>query len=462
MLAKIGIWLGDSFAEISAMTGEKPGAPISSASASTTRWLHSKKPLADVLRETLLNIQSSDQKAGGEIRIATSRAEMSVSRRQGSEPISLVTSGFETWAKLGLRTPASTPTLRTSRDWHPTSPDKTFGIDERVRADGNVERPLKIEELEALVAKLELLKMKEIAISFLHADRYPAHEIAAAEFFRARGYSVITSHSIPGADHLPDVERVRRTVESAFAEPVIQEDLAGLRAVLNEDEWAGKWTLRFWTPSGLSEQSSAAFVRSGVEKALTDAIPKDTELAYFFGLEEFLGFRRSKTGSLESYLLPVQPTGQIAASVWAFPSWTNVDRGYEPGPMLFGKSHQLTLLDVLFVRDQLKGDIEAFSDRVQTKSSPRILEALHTLGKNLAEPGRRAADSKDMAEDLETAFIERLSMDLSFNLKTSKRVFVAGPLASSLLPLLERRRSDLKFVVDANLSVSTAALGGTN
>jgi len=436
MAFKIGIWMGDSFAEIFAENSASAGK-----SQLSSRWFHPKKSLSEGLRETLLNLEAGD--SPGTVIAATSRAEMSVARKQGTEPAVLVTAGFETWARFGPGSSNGIPSMRTQREWFPTPPDKIFGIEERIRADGSVEKPLAESELEFLVAKLELSKVKEIAIAFLHANRFPQHEQKAAEFFRARGFKVVCSSELEG--DFDDITRVRRTVESAFAEALVQEDLAAIRAVLPEG-----WSLEFWTPKGLSSTGTAALVRGGVDAALSKAFSKH-ELTYFFGLEEFLGF---KGGA--SYLLPVQPTCQIGASQWAFPSWTAVDRGYEPGPMLFGKSHQLTILDVLFVRDRLSGDIEGFSDRVQAKSSARILEALFTLGKNLAEPGRRAADAKDIAHDLESAFVERLAMDLA--IQNARTVRLAGPLAQAVGALLEKRRSDLKFTYDP-MTIAQAAAG---
>ena len=471
--ARIGIWLGDSFAEIAETSAISPVV----SSLETRRWFHPKKSVSETLRE-LLNGYSSESSlkeiTSGEICIATSRSEMSVARKQGSEPAVLVTSGFETWARLGPRSWNATPSLRLERNWFPSSHDKIFGLDERTEHDGTISKELKTEDLEFLIAKLELLKTKEIAISLLHAAKFPANEIKAAKFFRERGFNVTASHEIPNARELHDNERTRLTVESAFAEAIVHDDAESLRAIVKELGLESTWSIRFWGPAGLNATdlegarhgSSAAQVRGGTEVALATAIahtiPKETELAYFFGVEEFLGFHRQKDGSLKTELLPVQPTAQIGNSAWPFPSWSKVDRGYEPGPMLFGKSHQLTLLDILFVRDHLKGDIEGFSDRVQAKSTARIFEALFTLGKNLAEPGSRAADTKDIAEDLETGFMERLSMDLAFNLPDrAKNVYVSGPLATSILPLLERRRPDLKFKYDANLSVAVAALSDT-
>ena len=465
--------MGDSFAEICVQldapgatdtstkrstepSTKRPTEPSaeSSTEPSTKRWFHPKKSLAEGLRETLRTIEAASL-SGGDIYLATSRAEMSVARRQGSEPVTLVTAGFETWARVGTPLIAA-PSLRPQRSWFPTSSDKIFGIEERISASGTVTRALDLTELEFLVAKLELLKSKEIAIAFLHGDRFPTHEKATADFFRERGFNVTCSSELLNASAFTDVERVRRTVEGAFAETVVQDDLASVKAVLKDEGLEANWNIHFWSQAGLTTNSRAASVRGGVEAALAAAISGSkasatAELSYFFGLEEFLGF----TAGREAYLLPVQPTAQIGASAWPFPSWNEVDRGYEPGPMLFGKSHQLTVLDVLFVRDRLSGDIEGFSDRVQAKAQARILEALFTAGKNLIEPGRRTVDSKDIAEDLENSFIERLVMDLSFH--SPKSVFVAGPLAPTIVPLLEKRRPDVKFVTDATLTVAGAA-----
>ena len=438
--------MGDSFAELFAVTAATSASAGATATSGTNpisaRWFHQKKSLADGLREVLLKLEAGAHEPGTVV-VATSRAEMAVARKQGTEPAVLTTSGFETWARMGRATSTGIPALRAQRDWFPSSQEKIYGIAERILADGTIDKPLNESELEPLIAKLQLQKVKEIAIAFLHADKFPAHEERAAAFFRERGFNVVCSSTFK---HLDDLSRLRRAVESAFAEPVVQDDLEKLRAVLPEG-----WALEFWTPDGVTTKTTASMIRGGVEAALAKSF--STGLTYFFGLEEFLGFSDGVC-----YLLPAQPTCQISASQWAFPSWNSVDRGYEPGPMLFGKSHQLTLLDVLFVRDRLSGEIEGFSDRVQAKASARILEALFTLGKNLAEPGRRAADSKEIAEDLECGFVERIAMDLA--IRNARAVRVAGPLSKAVIRLLEKRRPDIKFTYDEITIAQAAATRG--
>ena len=426
----IGVWMGDSFAEIFATSGKHQIA---------SRWFHPKKSLADHLRELVPTLEATS----GRVVVATSRAEMAVARKQGSEPALLTTAGFETWARFGENNSGGVPSLKTEREWFPTSPEKIFGVDERILSDGRVSKLFDETEIEALLPKFQTMKVKEIAVAFLHGDRFPANEKAAADFLRTKGFNVTCSHEV--GQGMNDLARIRRTVESAFAEPIVQDDLSSLKEALPEG-----WTLEFWSPSGVSSVASAARVRGGVEAALAAKFAK--QLTYFFGLEEFLVFSDGF-----SELFPVQPTGQIGAAAWPFPSWTSVDRGYEPGPMLFGKSHQLTILDVLFVRDRLSGDIEGFSERVQAKSSARILEALFTFGKNLADPGRRAADAKDIAADLEAAFVERIAMDVLIRGTIAARI--GGPLASSIVPLLEKRMPTVRFTIDTT-TIAEAAAGG--
>lgn len=445
---RIGIWIGDSFAEIT-----------SNQAPTTHRWFLPKKSIADALKATLLSFEA-DAKSGGAIAIASSRTDSALARKQGNAPALLVTAGFEAWARLASKNSVHTPSLRADRAWFPTSTEQTFGIEERISPEGKIERALKIEELEFLVAKLQMTKTKEVAIGFLHADRYPDHERQAAQYLREKGFKVVASHELPHANKYSESARWRKTLEAAYTESLIQEDVSSLLAVLKELELDDKWAISFWGELGLTREATSASIRSGVESAVAASLPALSDLGYFFGLEEFLALKRTDQNGisiLKTSLLPVQPTCQIGVSAWPFPSWTGIDRGYEPGPMLFGKSHQLTLLDVLYVRGKMKTEIEAFSERISEKSQPRILEALTTLGKDLSEPGRRT-DAKLIAEDLETSAVERLAMELSSADTKSKAVHVFGPLASTLLPLLEKRRPDVKFVHDAGLTLAHAAL----
>lgn len=436
---RLGLWVGDSFAEIR-------GKDFS-------RWFLPKKSLADGLKEALRSIEGRE--SGGELLFASSRAQSALERKQGSQPALLVTSGFESWARTARHSRRAGPVLSVERAWTPVPEDNVFGIDERVSVDGKIEKALKLEELEFLVGKLGLLKVKDVALGFRHASANSEHEKQAAAYLREKGFRVTASHEMPSIKK-SEAKAWAHASEAAYVESVVAEDVESIRAALAA-EGASNWTIKAWTSNGLSSDPGAltsSRLRGGTSRALGGLRDSNPSLTLVFGLEDFLVV---DSRSEEPRTSAVQPTCQIANELWPFPVWTSVDRGFEPGPMLFGKSHQLTLLDVLFVQGRLKESIEAFSDRIQEKSAPRILEALFTLGKNLAEPGRRAADAKTIASDLERAAIERLALDLA-PLTSKSEVRLVGPLAPVFAPLLAKRRPDLSFTTADEVTFADLAL----
>lgn len=425
---RLGLWVGDSFAEIR-------GKDFS-------RWFLPKKSLSEGIKEALRAIE--DRESGGELVFATSRSESALQRKQGSQPALLVTAGFESWARTARHSRRSGPILSVERAWTPVPEDNVFGLDERVSVDGKIEKALKLEELEFLVGKLELLKVKDVAIGFRHASANSEHEKQAAAYLREKGFRVTASHELPSIKR-SEAKAWKHASESAYVESVVKEDVDAIRSALDA-EGATNWTIRAWTSNGLLDDRAkftASGLRGGTARALNLAGGSNAT-TLVLGLEDFSIIDGS---SPEPRTLAVQPTCQIATELWPFPVWNAVDRGFEPGPMLFGKSHQLTLLDVFFVQGRLATPVDAFSDRIQEKSAPRILEALFTLGKNLAEPGRRAADAKTIASDLERAAIEKVAIDLA-PLAGKSTVTLVGPLAPIFAPLLAKRRPDLDFQLD--------------
>ena len=447
MVRRLGLSVGDSFAETRGSDG------------SFSRWFLPKKSLSEGLREALKRFDHLSE--GGELIVALSRAEAALERKQGSAPALFVTNGFESWARARRHAGRPGPALQFHKSWSPVPDDQVFGIDEKISVDGTIEKPLKLEELEFLVAKLELQKIKDVAIYYRHSHVNPAHEIQTAQYLRERGLRVVASHTLINPND-PTARPWARAIDAAYVESVVLEDINSIRQAL-EAEGAASWTIKTWTWNGLSDQTTAAHVRGGTQSALSAFLTREANVALVLGLEEFVVLERATPdGKSQVSARPagVQPTCQIESRLWPFPTWTALDRGYEPGPMLFGKSHQLTLLDVLFVGGRFSQTIEAFSDRVQDKSAPRILETLFTLGKNLAEPGMRAADPKVVAANLERAAVERIALDLA-HLKSKTVVPLYGPLASTFAPLLEKRRPDLDFKLSGNIALVDAVLGGS-
>jgi len=435
MSCKLGLAVGESFAELIGFSA-KAGAATAEKPFTLSRWYLPKKSLADGLKEAMKN--SPQTSAGGQVLIASNSVDRILDRRQGRAPGVLVTSGFETW--LGLSRPTTTvqfsPTPR--RAQMPLEQDAVFGMSERVSADGRITAAIDREELEFIVAKLQLLKVKDVAVCYLNADANPENELTTAAFLRDKGFRVFLSHQ-QSARRLD--ERWLRTVEASFAESAIIEEREEIDTAFASLE--GRWELFSWTSEGPKAwaEANARSVRDGLGFALSSYFAARKETALHCGLDAIELYAREK----RSLGVPVRLTQTVGHGTWPFPNFTDNVCGYEPGPMLFGRSHQLAALDILFVQERLREEIDGFTPLLAEKSRPRILETLLTLTKlpHTADK-RRAPDPLKTARELEKAFIEEIALELGAS-GVEGPLKVTGPLAAALTPLLRERRPDLKI-----------------
>lgn len=111
--------------------------------------------------------------------------------------------------------------------------DRRFEVDERVLADGTVERPLDRAAIVDLGARLAAEGVTAVAVAFLHGYRTPQNEQAAAEILAdVPGLHVSTSHET--SPEIREFERISTTVLNALLKPVISDYLDRVEARLRE------------------------------------------------------------------------------------------------------------------------------------------------------------------------------------------------------------------------------------
>lgn len=461
MSCQLGLWIGDFFAEL---RGDRlvasPKGSTNSSATTRVRWSLSRKSLGDGIKEALAGLD------GGTIRVALARPIRLKRERRAAEPSAaacLVTAGFETW--LRANSSFETPSL----SWQPSriSPalpeDRIFGIAERTLANGSLRTALGIEELEFLVAKFELLKVKNVAICFVNSKVNPEHEMQAAKFFRERGFRVAVSHSF--TNETDERARWSTTIEAAVAEPRIQEVKEQLKTALGLDDdgnpsGENAWRLEFVGNAGTIAwtNADATALNDSESATLKTALPKG--LGLYLGLERFY-LVDSRSGQTVVDELSLQPTQPLSFGALAFPMAAREELGYEPGPMLFGKSHKPTVIDLLAMRDRLPTPLDGFDGLVSERMRPRINESVLMLGKlvpkNEKEERPRTVDASEIAHDLEAIFLERLAGTLALK-GAQGDVVLLGPLAKAFSPLLEKRMPFVSFKVptDHEWSLSMA------
>jgi len=159
----------------------------------------------------------------GAVKMGTTVATNALLERKGERTALLVTRGFRDALKIGYQ---ARPKIFAR---HIIKPDMLYErvveIDERVRADGTVERE---PDLAAARANLNAAKadgIKAVAIVFMHAYRYADHEKKVAALARDMGFAQVSvSHEVSPLIKL--VGRGDTTVVDAYLSPILRRYVA--------------------------------------------------------------------------------------------------------------------------------------------------------------------------------------------------------------------------------------------
>ncbi len=107
-----------------------------------------------------------------------------------------------------------------------------FTVTERLTADGSIETPIALDELDPLIAAVEHGRYDAVAVCFLHAYRNPVHELAVeAHLAQALpDFSVTLSHRV--SQEWREFARTSTTVMEAYIAPVMKRYLSTLMGEL--------------------------------------------------------------------------------------------------------------------------------------------------------------------------------------------------------------------------------------
>ena len=159
----------------------------------------------------------------GAVKMGTTVATNALLERKGDRTLLLITKGFRDALKIGYQ---ARPKIFAR---HIIKPDMLYErvaeVDERVRADGTVERA---PDLAAVRRDLEAAKtdgIAAVAIVFMHAYRYPEHERQVAALAREMGFAQVSvSHEVSPLIKL--VGRGDTTVVDAYLSPILRRYVA--------------------------------------------------------------------------------------------------------------------------------------------------------------------------------------------------------------------------------------------
>lgn len=154
----------------------------------------------------------------GDIKMGTTVATNALLERKGDRVLLLITKGFRDALKIAYQ---ARPDIFAKEIILPEQLyERVIEIDERVLADGCVERLLDIAACRPAIEQAKADGIDAVAIVFMHAWKYPDHEKAVAKVCRKIGFSQVSvSHEVSPLIKL--VGRGDTTVVDSYLSPIL-------------------------------------------------------------------------------------------------------------------------------------------------------------------------------------------------------------------------------------------------
>ncbi|MFU0503072.1 hydantoinase B/oxoprolinase family protein [Pseudaminobacter sp. NGMCC 1.201702] len=176
----------------------------------------------------------------GDIKMGTTVATNALLERKGDRVLLLITRGFRDALRIAYQ---ARPDIFAKEIILPEQLyERVIEVDERVRADGTVERLLDIATVQPAIRQAKRDGIDAVAIVFMHAWKFPEHEQAVARACRNLGFAQVSvSHEVSPLVKL--VGRGDTTVVDAYLSPILSRYVGRVKAELSIDS----------PPSGLPE-----------------------------------------------------------------------------------------------------------------------------------------------------------------------------------------------------------------
>jgi N-methylhydantoinase A/oxoprolinase/acetone carboxylase beta subunit len=313
---------------------------------------------------------------GADIVHGSTVATNAVLERKGARVALLATAGFEDVLRIGRQTRRELYNLLVEDRRPLVDPDLTFGLDERMSAEGEVLAALTPADVDALFATLRAGGVEAVAVCLLHSYCNPAHEAAAAERLEAGGFMVSASHRI--LPEYREFERWSTTVVNAYVTPLMARYLTRL------EEQLGRSRLSIMQSNGgsISAASAKAAAVQTILSGPAAGVVGARAVGAAAGYPRIIGFDMGGT-STDVTLVDEEIGVTTESTVGDFPvrlpiidihtvgagggSIAHLDSGgalrvgpqsagADPGPVCYGRGNDLTVTDANLLLGRLAPD----------------------------------------------------------------------------------------------------------
>ncbi|WPY95685.1 hydantoinase B/oxoprolinase family protein [Limimaricola variabilis] len=231
----------------------------------------------------------------GTVKMGTTVATNALLERKGDRTALLITRGFRDALRIAYQ---ARPDIFAKQIELPEQLySRVIEVDERVRADGAVERPMDAEALRPELERLRADGIDAVAIVLMHAWTAPAHEAALAEMVRGMGFGQVSvSHEV--SPLLKLVGRGDTTVVDAYLSPILRRYVARVSGALGATPpgEAGP-TLQFMMSSGGMTAAEAFQGKDAILSGPAGGVVGMVETARAAGWDKVIGFDMGGTST---------------------------------------------------------------------------------------------------------------------------------------------------------------------
>jgi N-methylhydantoinase A len=188
-------------------------------------------------------------------------------------------------------------------------------VDERLRADGSVLRPLDEAGAREVVRALKGMSVESVAVCLLNSFENPAHELALKRIIAEEFPSASISISYEVLPQIREYERTSTTVTNAYVKPLTEKYLRALYDRLASLGFKGRLFIMLSSGGVTSAETAAEFPVRIIESGPTAAVIAGEYFSRLFDLPEMfcfdMGGTTAKSCLIQGGVAGVVPTFEV-------------------------------------------------------------------------------------------------------------------------------------------------------
>jgi len=188
-------------------------------------------------------------------------------------------------------------------------------VDERIRSDGTILKPLDPEEARQVVRQLLDMEVTSIAVCLLNSFENPTHELMIKEIIQEEAPEISVSISYEVLPQIREYERTSTTVTNAYVKPLTGRYLARLSNRLASIGFQGKLFIMLSSGGITSVETASEFPVRIIESGPTAAVISGQYFGKLFNIQDMfcfdMGGTTAKSCLIQGGVAGVVPTFEV-------------------------------------------------------------------------------------------------------------------------------------------------------